>query len=324
MEKYTITDFEGTQAIAISSDTSYIEICDQYGNLLSDNGNARVVNNLVYLDRENFQDNDFPLSIFAFSTSASGGAIKLFEQRLGVPGYTSRLALGKRHELAKNLTVSDLFDYVNDGGAIYVNKDLQGIDFAEARENLDLYSKSEIDTIFNEKVKATTEYEFTSTNYSAGTFYGIAGSIWSPANIYFETTYKSGVLTVTGHCNAYGWNVRYGGPYELCTIAEAIGQQWEPETPVIAPVILDSFPKTFVYYGSGGYRDNAVIYSPMQMPMLIFTASPVEIGSYSLDGGKVYVFNPYATATYGNYYDFQGQLSLEWQVTYCPNDAQLD
>ena len=169
MRQIIVDEFNGTTTVNIPQNVAYISI-EGYSGVptyhyedITDSFLYSVIENANYntivLNSENFRTSQFPLIITTFSESEMLKGLPLFDRPFGIPFGVMRLAVGKRNEECKNITYKVFADYVNEGGSAYVTKDFGGLDYDVARQNLDVYSKQEIDRL-------TQEYEYTNITFN--------------------------------------------------------------------------------------------------------------------------------------------------------------
>ena len=159
MQQLTVNIFEDTTSINIPKDTAYVEMVTYKGTPyyyfenIEDSTMFKILSNptcnTIVLDRENFSADMFPLTITTFDDDDLINGTELFNKSRGIPYDSVRIAVGKRNTPSKNITFGDLYNYINEGGSAYVTKDFMGLDYEVARENLDVYSKKEIDSFQN-------------------------------------------------------------------------------------------------------------------------------------------------------------------------------
>lgn len=168
MQQIIVDEFEGTTTVNIPKNVAYISI-EGYSGIpvyhyedITDSFLYNVIENANYntivLNSENFSTSQFPLIITTFSDSEMLTGLPLFDRPFGIPFSAVRLAVGKRNTESKNITFEVFANYVNEGGSAYVTKDFGGLDYDVARQNLDVYSKQEIDRL-------TQEYEYTNITF---------------------------------------------------------------------------------------------------------------------------------------------------------------
>ena len=160
MQQLTVNIFEDTTSINIPKGTAYVEIVTYKGTPyyyfenIEDSMMFKILSNptcnTIVLDRENFSADMFPLTITTFDDDDLINGTELFNKSRGIPYSSIHIAVGKRNTPSKNITFGDLYNYINEGGSAYMTKDFSGLDYDEARENLGVYSKKEIDSFQNE------------------------------------------------------------------------------------------------------------------------------------------------------------------------------
>ena len=169
MQQITVDEFEGTTSINVPKGVAYISIEGYRGvptyhyEEITDSCMYNVIENAnfntIILNSDNFETSQFPLILTTFSDSDITGGTPLFDRSFGIPINSVRIAIGKRNNESKNITFGDFSNYVNEGGSAYVTKGFEGLDYDVARENLDVYSKREIDRI-------AQEYEYTNVRFN--------------------------------------------------------------------------------------------------------------------------------------------------------------
>ena len=168
MKQLTVNIFEGTRVINIPKDISYVEMVTYKGTPyyfmnIEDSTMFKIISNptcnTIVLKRENFSADMFPLTITTFDDDDLISGAELFNKSRGIPYSSVRIAVGKRNTPSKNIKLGNLCKYINEGGSAYVAKDFSGLDYDEARENLDVYSKKEIDSLQNEYMFSNVTFD---------------------------------------------------------------------------------------------------------------------------------------------------------------------
>ena len=171
MKQLTVNIFDDTTIRNIPKDISYVEIVTHKGTPyyyfmnIEDSMMFKIISNptcnTIVLKRENFSADMFPLTITTFDDDDLISGTELFNKSRGVPYNTIRVAVGKRNTPAKNILLGNLCKYINEGGSTYVAKDFSGLDYEVARENLDVYSKKEIDSFQKEYMFSNVTLDWT-------------------------------------------------------------------------------------------------------------------------------------------------------------------
>lgn len=336
MQNYVIPEFSTDNfSIILPSEMVYIEIYDKDFNYILDSNKAVIINNVLYIYRENYQSSDFPLNVLAFSSEDGEQAIPLFNQRLGMPTSNTRIAIGKRNELAKNINVREFADYVNEGGSIYITKDFSGFDYNIGRENLDIYSKNVVRNA-TRNIITQSSYTYTSQQFYFRPWMNTrnpfsSGQGYDFKQIRFTTTFKNGFIDVNTDFIARAYYIRENGGYRVCSISEAIGQNWSPEQPVIVAPEVEGLPIEIRKYGDGQTNQSIQIYSNYDFPFLIFTGTPYTINGKTLQGDSVYTFYQQKASTGVTvnrmtdvaFSAFPTDKRIRYRVHYAVNDAQL-
>ena len=331
MQNYVLPEFSETYSLILPYQTVYFEVYDKdFKYILNGNG-AKLINNTLFLHRENFQESDFPINILTFSSEDGEAAIALFNQRVSMPTSTARFAIGKRNELARNINVKDFANYVNEGGSIYIGKDFTGFDYNAARENLDIYSKNEVRN-FTRNIITQSSYNYTSNNvylrpwmsqaFSSGSYHFQQGK--------FYTSFRNGFVDINIEFVARAYYTVETGFYRLCGIGEAIGQNWAPEQPIIVAPEVTSLPKEIRKYGDGQANQSINLNSQYNLPYLVITGAPYKMNGSSAPGESICTFNPYprvstisANGGQAAFNMFTSNQTIRYHIRYAVNDAQL-
>lgn len=332
MQNYVVPEFSTSYSLTLPSEMAYVEIYDKDFNFILDSNSAVLINNMLFLKRENFQTSDFPLNVIAFSSEDGEAAIQLFNQRIGMPTNYSRLAVGKRNELARNVNVAQFADYVNEGGSIYIGKDFTGFDYNAARANLDISSKNEVRAAVR-NIITQSSYEWTSREIYLRPWMTQAYSDLSYhfRSSKFHTSFRNGFIDINLDFNARAFYTAESGVfYRICGIADAVGQNWAPEQPIIVAPEVSSLPISGYKYGDGQYTQNITFNSQYDLPMLVLTGAPYTINGRTAAGESIYAFNPFkavspVSVNSGNaaFNLFQTEQRIRYHIRYAVNDAQL-
>lgn len=244
MVKVEVQDWtSGTTQVTLAASSDYYEIYGRVSastyQVITDSNIAmqtRVGDNLyLVLNRENFRDTDFPLIILGFDLNDTSGTTELFGQTLETEpdSIYSRFAFGKRGNDCLNVATDFLSEFVTCGGNCFVKKssNLSDIDAESARNNLELYSKEEIDRYVNgQYINNLNDFTYTiaTRDTSANNPYcssinqrgdqAAAEETWTAeyhyGSLYFEyrMTYVGCVKTTS-----------YASPYKLGTLTELTG-----------------------------------------------------------------------------------------------------
>ena len=277
MQQLTVNIFEDTTSINIPKDTAYVEMVTYKGapyyyfENIEDSTMFKILSNptcnTIVLDRENFSADMFPLTITTFDDDDLINGTGLFNKSWGIPYDSIRIAVGKRNTPSKNITFGDLHNYINEGGSAYVTKDFSGLDYDEARENLDVYSKKEIDSFQNGYMFSNAICDLTKQDamriadtYPRYPFMEsyLIGNVRLNSHNTFRGWYKGGIcgleinfLNVKSYMDYRDNPFRFGGIQELFN-----GRQFTTQVPlVIVPTVTrNSSQSERPAYLRRGYR----------------------------------------------------------------------
>ena len=366
MQQITINEFEDTTTINIPKDVAYVSIEGYSGapiyhyEEITDSCTYNVIENhnfnTIVLDRNNFTTDQFPLIITTFSDSDISGGTPLFGRPLGVPFNSARIATGKRHNPCKNITLDDFSNYVNEGGSSYVTKSFEGLDPDIARENLNVYSKEEIDRI-------AQEYEYTNVNFNKTKNDALRFGDTNNNYPFIQTTqlipgrtnshntlhsyFKSGVcgFEITFR-NVKTYADMQLNPWFFSDIQGIFnGRQFTTQTPLIIKPVVKNFngdrPGYFrrgYVYGNAGMLTDPVPNIEGQYPVMIITPDyQIKFNNYTLDANSVYfidlewyyIKNPTPLTPSGiSWYDStdfdDAKYNFSYICSFAPNDPQLN
>lgn len=261
MQQLTVNIFGGTKVINIPKDISYVEMVTYKGTPyyyfmnIEDSTMFKIISNPSYntivLNRENFSADMFPLTITTFDDDDLISGTELFNKSRGIPYSSIRVAVGKRNTPSKNIKLGNLCKYINEGGSAYVAKDFSGLDYEEARENLDVYSKKEIDSLQTEYMFSNVTFDLTKHDAlrfgNTSTSYPFLESALEDdrlnAHNIFHSWYKGGVCGLDlKFLNVKSFKSYNNNPFYLCSIQELFnGRQFTTQAPlVIVPTVTNS------------------------------------------------------------------------------------
>ena len=283
MKQLTVNIFEGTIPINIPKDISYVEMVTYKGTPyyyfmnIEDSTVFKIISNptcnTIVLNRENFSADMFPLTITTFDDDDLISGTELFNKSRGNPYNTIRIAVGKRNTPSKNILLGNLRKYINEGGSAYVSKDFSGLDYEEARKNLDVYSKKEIDSLQNEYMFSNVTFDQTkqdalrfgntSTSYPFLESTLIESGRLNAHNI-FHSWYKGGVCGLDlKFLNVKSFGSFRNNPFYFCDIQTLFnGRQFTTQVPlVIVPTVTDNTTQSYrpAYIRRGYYFGNAEV-----------------------------------------------------------------
>lgn len=372
MQQLTVNIFEDTTSINIPKDTAYVEMVTYKGAPyyyfmnIEDSTMFKILSNptcnTIVLNRENFSTDMFPLTITTFGEEDLINGTELFNKRWAVPYDSIRIAVGKRNTPSKNITFGDLCKYINEGGSVYVTKDFTGLDYEVARENLDVYSKKEIDSFQNEYMFSNVTFDWTKQDmlrvadtYPLYPF--LESKLFEGEGVRLNTRntvhswYKSGVCGLDlKFLNVKSFMNYRNVPFRFCGIQELFnGRQFTTQLPlVIVPTVTDNttqscrpaYLRRGCNYGTWdltGPSDNDV----SQYPVMVitpdydtyFTNSLLTANSvYFVDLNRITFAgriqeNP-LVSTGISWYASEGEdwakYDFNYKITFMPNDPQLN
>ena len=370
MKQLTVNIFEGTRVINIPKDISYVEIVTYKGTPyyyfmnIEDSTMFKIISNPSYntilLNRENFSADMFPLTITTFDDDDLISGTELFNKSRGIPYSSIRVAVGKRNTPSKNILLGNLRKYINEGGSAYVTKDFSGLDYEVARENLDVYSKREIDSFQNEYMFSNVTFDWTKQDMLrvADTYplYPFMESMLFEgvrlnAHNTFHSWYKSGVCGLDlKFLNVKSFMSYRNVPFRFCGIQELFnGRQFTTQVPlVIVPTVADNtsqscrpaYLRRGLTYGSESEFADFVANDVSHYPVMVitpdydmyFTNSLLTANSvYFVDlnrstfAGRIQE-NPLVTTgiswyTNNSVHDWT-KYDFNYKITFMPNDPQ--
>lgn len=370
MKQLTVNIFEGTRTINIPKDISYVEMVTYKGTPyyyfmnIEDSTMFKIISNPSYntilLKRENFSADMFPLTITTFDDDDLISGTELFNKNELMPYSSVRVAVGKRNAPTKNIKLGDLCKYINEGGSAYVPKDFSGLDYAEARENLDVYSKKEIDSL-------QTEYMFSNVSFDLKKNDALRFGDTSASYPFLESTLVEG-RRLNAHNTFYSWykggvcgldlkflNVKSfmnfrNNPFYFCDVQTLFnGRQFTTQAPlVIVPTVTRNASQNErpAYLRRGFYfSDRAWLFDPIdndvsQYPVMVITPDyDIHFANSLLTANSVYfvdlkwgvVVGDVIVETVGIawYASDSGELDsvkydFDYKITFMPNDPQLN
>ena len=369
MQQLTVNIFEDTTSINIPKDTAYVEMVTYKGAPyyyfmnIEDSTMFKILSNptcnTIVLDRENFSADMFPLTITTFDDDDLISGTELFNKSRGIPFSSMRLAVGKRNTPSKNIKLGNLCKYINEGGSAYVTKDFSGLDYEEARENLDVYSKKEIDSLQTEYMFSNVAFDRVKSDSlrfgDTGTSYPFLeaelGTTGLNAHNTFHSWYKGGVCGLDlKFLNVKSYNSYRNNPRYFCDIQTLFnGRQFTTQVPlVIVPTVTDNSSQSCrpAYLRRGFYFNNAVwLTDPVdndvsQYPVMVITPdydirfansilSPNSVYFVDLKWGVVVgdaIVETVGTCWYASNSEERDSVKydFDYKVTFMPNDPQLN
>ena len=369
MKQLTVNIFEGTRVINIPKDISYVEMVTYKGTPyyyfmnIEDSTMFKIISNPSYntivLNRENFSADMFPLTITTFDDDDLISGTELFNKSRGIPYNSIRIAVGKRNTPTRNILLGNLCKYINEGGSAYVAKDFSGLDYNEARENLDVYSKKEIDSFQNEYMFSNVIFDrvksdalrFGDTYPSYPFLEAEVGSGGLNAHNTFHSWYKGGVCGLDlKFLNVKSFNSYRNNPCYFCGIQELFnGRQFTTQVPlVIVPTVTDNSSQSYrpAYVRRGYYFGNAVrLTDPAdndvsQYPVMVITPDyDIRFANSLLTANSVYfvdlkwcvavgdaVVETVGTSWYVSNSEERDSVKydFDYKITFMPNDPQLN
>lgn len=369
MKQLTVNIFEGTSVINIPKDISYVEMVTYKGTPyyyfmnIEDSTMFKIISNPSYntivLKRENFSADMFPLTITTFDDDDLISGTELFNKSRGIPYSSIRIAVGKRNTPSKNIKLGNLCKYINEGGSAYVPKDFSGLDYDEARENLDVYSKKEIDSFQTEYMFSNVAFDlvksdalrFGDTRDGYPFLEVEVGSGGLNAHNTFHSWYKGGVCGLDlKFLNVKSFNSYRNNPRYFCDIQTLFnGRQFTTQVPlVIVPTVTDNSSQSCrpAYLRRGFYFNNAVwLTNPVdndvsQYPVMVITPDyDIHFANSMLSANSVYfvdlkwgvvvgdaVVETVGTCWYASNSEERDSVKydFDYKVTFMPNDPQLN
>ena len=372
MQQLTVNIFEDTTSINIPKDTAYVEMVTYKGAPyyyfmnIEDSTMFKILSNptcnTIVLNRENFSADMFPLTITTFGEEDLINGTELFNKRWAVPYDSIRIAVGKRNTPPKNITFGDLCKYINEGGSVYVTKDFSGLDYEEARENLDVYSKKEIDSFQTEYMFSNVTFDWTKQDMLrvADTYplYPFMESMLFEgvrlnAHNTFHSWCKSGVCGLEiNFLNVKSFMNYRNAPFRFCDIQELFnGRQFTTQLPlVIVPTVADNtsqnerpaYLRRGIYYGTEPEFADFVANDVSHYPVMVITPDyDIHFVNYLLTANSVYFVDLNRTTFAGqiqeNRFVTTGvswyannsvhdwtKYDFNYKVTFMPNDPQLN
>lgn len=372
MQQLTVNIFEDTTSINIPKDTAYVEMVTYKGAPyyyfmnIEDSTMFKIISNptcnTIVLDRENFSADMFPLTITTFDDDDLINSTELFNKSRGIPYDSVRIAVGKRNTPSKNITFGDLYNYINEGGSAYVTKDFSGLDYEEARENLDVYSKKEIDSFQNEYMFTNVTFDWAKQDMlrvsDLYTLYPFLESkvfegIRLNAHNTFHSWYKGGVCGLDlKFLNVKSFMSYRNAPFRFCSIQELFnGRQFTTQLPlVIMPTVVDNESQSYrpaylrrgISYGVESEFVDLVTNDVSHYPVMVITPDyDTYFANAILTANSVYFVdlqrstftgqiqeNPLVTTGISWYAEGSGfgsvKYDFDYKITFMPNDPQLN
>ena len=369
MQQLTVNIFEDTTSINIPKDTAYVEMVTYKGAPyyyfmnIEDSTMFKILSNptcnTIVLNRENFSADMFPLTITTFDDDDLISGTELFNKSRSIPSPSIRVAVGKRNTPSKNILLGNLCKYINEGGSAYVTKDFSGLDYEEARENLDVYSKKEIDSLQTEYMFSNVAFDRVKSDSlrfgDTGTSYPFLeaelGTTGLNAHNTFHSWYKGGVCGLDlKFLNVKSYNSYRNNPRYFCDIQTLFnGRQFTTQVPlVIVPTVTDNSSQSCrpAYLRRGFYFNNAVwLTDPVdndvsQYPVMVITPDyDIHFANSMLSANSVYfvdlkwgvvvgdaIVETVGTCWYASNSAERDSVKydFDYKVTFMPNDPQLN
>lgn len=370
MKQLTVNIFEGTIPINIPKDISYVEMVTYKGTPyyyfmnIEDSTMFKIISNptcnTIVLNRENFSADMFPLTITTFDDDDLISGTELFNKSRGIPYNTIRIAVGKRNTPSKDILLGNLRKYINEGGSAYVSKDFSGLDYEEARENLDVYSKKEIDSLQNEYMFSNVTFDRTKQDalrfgdtYPTYPFLESALTERGRLNAHniFHSWYKGGVCGLDlKFLNVKTFASFRNNPFYFCDIQTLFnGRQFTTQLPlVVVPTVTDNSSQSCrpAYVRRGYYFGNAVMLTNpadndvSQYPVMVITPDyDIHFANSILSPNSVYfvdlkwgvamgdtVVETVGTSWYASNSEPGDwvKYDFDYKITFMPNDPQLN
>ena len=370
MKQLTVNIFEGTIPINIPKDISYVEMVTYKGTPyyyfmnIEDSTMFKIISNptcnTIVLNRENFSADMFPLTITTFDDDDLISGTELFNKSRGIPYNTIRIAVGKRNTPSKDILLGNLRKYINEGGSAYVSKDFSGLDYVAARENLDVYSKKEIDSLQNDYMFTNVTFDLTKhdslrfgdtyTNYPFVESTLTERGRLNAHNI-FHSWYKGGVCGLDlKFLNVKTFASFRNNPFYFCDIQTLFnGRQFTTQLPlVVVPTVTDNSSQSCrpAYLRRGYYFGNAVMLTDpadndvSQYPVMVITPDyDIHFANSILSPNSVYfvdlkwgvamgdtVVETVGTSWYASNSEPGDwvKYDFDYKITFMPNDPQLN
>ena len=334
MEIYTINDWNsGTYTLSLPASAKIIEIYDANGKLISDSYNVKITSyGQLQLDYENYAGSAWPLKVVTFSGTGTNSDLALFDQPGSAPAYTSRFAIGKRHELAKNVNFRELSKYINDDGAIVISKDFTGFNYGLARDNLSVYSTDEVDDLASQLMLMRGSWRYPAIGAGDKIIQVppfIRGSSQNDtATGKFVSTYDGDVFKINVSIRTNGVNLMKQDFCEICSLAEATGQEgYFPQQTVIAyPKYKNEFgwPITaYKYHNASNTGEQMDVDNLLYLPPLVLTNGSTNFGSHRLPLEKyLYLIPTWKQSPHGQWNKFiNGSITLEYELMFYPANS---
>lgn len=355
MNAIIINQFIGTHTVTLPQPAAkYVELYSSDGSTLTDSNIMTVESDstsvYVTINSDNIEASQFPLNLVYFYTNEYDldNAVKPFDQPNDTPTGNDLFAIGKRGRSAKNVPFSSLSDYTTDGGECWIKKssNLGNIQPNEARDNLQIYSRSHVDNLresnfLSQNMFYTNGVEDTPKNcpicWAAGDF---DPSDYSPANYTFETSMVNGVI----HCRfiftkVYALKFINYSPFcilsDIQTVLFDNPNITPPNTIVMQATVYKSgkgLPVDGGWY-HGEYDPDtsewvAVLDSEetfpnvTKFPQLVMTGNtPFLYRNGNLQENKIYVVDTRPTPNISHWFDFYREIALYYECSFVPSDT---
>ena len=370
MQQITINNFEDTTSVNIPKDTAYVEIVSYregrfYYENVDDSFLFKVIynanfNTLVF-SKENFTNDMFPLILTTFSNSDLEGGSELFNKSFGIPYGIMRLAVGRRNRPSKNITFENITKYINEGGSAYVDKTFTGLDFEEARQNLNVYSKGEIDALQNEYMFSNVVFNLSRNDAlrfgDTYTGYPFLETTLMESGRYnahntFHSWFKGGVCGFElKFLNVKSYIEYRDNPHYFCDIQTLFnGRQFTTQVPlIIKPSVYRNgsanerpfYQRKGVRYGNTVALTNPTAADIMFYPVMVITPDyDINFANSILRSNSVYFVDlawgllagwsggnavePTGTSWYSSTSTDSTKYNFEYKITFMPNDPQLN
>lgn len=363
MNTQTINQFTGTKTIDFPTYTSvYFTIYDRNNIDITDTNIISVTTNAsgfsITLNSSNILSTSFPLKLvwFDYLDITEAGTLKPFAQTPGTPTNNDLFAIGKRKATAKNVTLSELSDFITDNGTAYVKKanNLSDVQKEEARNNLEIYSKDFIDFVPNNYVSNRNDFSHSFVT-DLGQYSILAEAIGFDTSslsvdvigckAQIDTHYNSSMCTVRVTVKEVScFNYYSYSEYKyICTTQELFnGVNITVPNPMIIPctvidenLSLTAFPfaSTWKHIEMGNEGAEIIIDgthnfdSYLELPQLVITSDqPFKYRGGTFSANTVYIVHPdsklfqRSQAVYLPYRTFD----FIYETTFVPNDSQLN
>ena len=369
MQQSIVNIFDDTTIRNIPKDISYVEIVTCKGTPyyyfmnIEDSMMFKIISNptcnTIVLKRENFSADMFPLTITTFDDDDLISGTELFNKSRSIPSPSIRVAVGKRNTPSKNILLGNLCKYINEGGSAYVTKDFSGLDYEEARENLDVYSKKEIDSLQTEYMFSNVAFDrvksdslrFGDTRDGYPFLESEAGGGGVNAHNTFHSWYKGGVCGLDlKFLNVKSFNSYRNNPRYFCDIQTLFnGRQFTTQVPlVIVPTVTDNssqscrpaYLRREFYFNNAVWLTNPVDNDVSQYPVMVITPDyDIHFANSMLSANSVYfvdlkwgvvvgdaVVETVGTSWYASNSEEKDSVKydFDYKVTFMPNDPQLN